>query len=223
MKVGCHPDEVWTDTYVKNHGSKKLGTAPVVKTSMEWQVFYDYIPVFLKDNFEFFFHQLTPHEQGIMNGKKVTLDGLASYIFDEKGAYHAHSCCEWRVDIIFPSSITETPIYDNADTDSNVNRCNNANFRVVSLMRTVVQELLTEVDSSCVKAVIVSKDIETLYGLLSSVVSCTDFQEHLNITETTLKHVLQEVQLNDIGETILVVDNTETLSAIKSNHLYSCV
>ena len=69
---------------------------------------------------------------------------------------------------------------------------------------------MTQVESSCVKAVIVSKDIETLYGLLSSVVSCTHFQEHLNITE--LKHVLQEVQLNDTGETILVVDNTETLS-----------
>ena len=147
-----------------------------------------------------------------MNGKKVTLDGLASYIFDEKGAYQSHSCCESRVEIIFPSSIAETSIYDHVDSDSNVNRYNNANFRVVSLMRTVVQEVLTQVDSSSVKAVIVSKDSETLYGLLSSVVSCTHFQEHLNITETTLKHVLQEVQLNDTGETILVVDNTETLS-----------
>ena len=72
-----------------------------------------------------------------------------------------------------------------------VGRYNNANFRVVSLLRELVMSTDT---TDMIRVTVMSADVDTLYGLLSAVLSSRDydFQDALGINDGSLVHVLQE-------------------------------
>ena len=66
-----------------------------------------------------------------------------------------------------------------------VGRYNNANFRVVSLLRELVMSTDT---ADIIRVTVMSADVDTLYGLLSAVLSSRDydFQDALGINDGSL-------------------------------------